>query len=328
MENVLFNGYISATAKLINESKSIADLQQNLMTFIEHSSGPNNHPVYFVFDKRIKDALCTNKGKTDYCDFTDQMYLICSKNENGLTNNLVFDRKDLLSGIQENTGRGKKIFYSSLYFTNNLLGYIALEDATDLFQDRKYINLMAVLRPCMGHFKKNVEIELMNQQLSIISMTDALTGIYNRFGMENKGISLYVDSHNSGKNCTLIFLDINRMKNINDKFGHLQGDLAIRTIADAIKKSIPESWIPVRYGGDEFLIIGDNESESLIVQAITKIKMNIAELSEQMELPYDLSASYGYVITNHKFHTRFEEYITKVDKVMYTEKKEFHKHDK
>ena len=53
-----------------------------------------------------------------------------------------------------------------------------------------------------------------------------------------------------------MFIDINRMKLINDYYGHLQGDIAIKVVADVIKKCISENWLPIRFGGDEFLVVG------------------------------------------------------------------------
>ena len=80
----------------------------------------------------------------------------------------------------------------------------------------------------------------------------------------------------SGLTTVLFFVDINKMKYINDKFGHLHGELAVKTIAAAAMEVIPRTWLPIRYGGDEFLIVGNSKNYNgedyckIITDRITK----------------------------------------------------------
>ena len=84
-----------------------------------------------------------------------------------------------------------------------------------------------------------------------------MTGLRNRTGFDALALPYLLDCQKQGKNSAIVFADVNKMKTINDMYGHLQGDLALCTVAEAIKKSLPRNWIAVRYGGDEFLMVGE-----------------------------------------------------------------------
>ena len=90
--------------------------------------------------------------------------------------------------------------------------------------------------------------------------------------------------------------DINRMKVINDKHGHLQGDTAIKIVASVIKACIPKKWKAVRYGGDEYVTIGEYEPQVDMEVLTQKIADNVRKYAEDLSLPFNLSVSVGYVI--------------------------------
>ena len=128
----------------------------------------------------------------------------------------------------------------------------------------------------------------------------------------------------SGLTTVLFFVDINKMKYINDKFGHLHGELAVKTIAAATMEVIPRTWLPIRYGGDEFLIVGNSKNYNgedyckIITDRITK-KTSI------MHLPYFLSASVGTYSVPPTSNLTLEQAVEKCDETMYKVKEEFHR---
>ena len=120
--------------------------------------------------------------------------------------------------------------------------------------------------------RQNIKLENLNKILADISVRDELTGLYNRMGYEKIAIPYLDELRHTKQNCVIMVADINRMKVINDKYGHLQGDTAIKIVASVIKSSIPKNWKAVRYGGDEYVIIGDYilgiaaDRKSLVIQ--------------------------------------------------------------
>src|SRR5210317_47104 len=99
------------------------------------------------------------------------------------------------------------------------------------------------------------EIELMHQ-LELLSISDGLTGLYNRRHFDTKIIEEAQRAYRQKHSLFLAVLDVDNLKEINDKFGHLDGDTVLKSVGDTIKHCIRENvdW-PFRYGGDEFCVI-------------------------------------------------------------------------
>ncbi len=126
----------------------------------------------------------------------------------------------------------------------------------------------------------------------------------------------------------IMFVDINRMKLINDNFGHLQGDLAIKTVAENINKYLPQDWIAIRFGGDEFLILGQTEDESEVIDVQANIAMSVKDAGYRMHLPYYLSVSCGYLHIQPETNISLDKYIKQADEAMYDVKTYLYNTDK
>ena len=138
----------------------------------------------------------------------------------------------------------------------------------------------------------------------------------------------YLDElRSTNKKAVIMVADINRMKVINDQYGHLQGDMAIKIVASVIKSSIPLDWKAVRYGGDEYVIIGEYD----VSEDIESIKNNIIDkswrVSQDLNQPFRLGVSVGYVIIEPENKLENEEYFRMADEAMYEMKQEAHKRE-
>jgi diguanylate cyclase (GGDEF)-like protein len=95
----------------------------------------------------------------------------------------------------------------------------------------------------------------LREEVKQLSLTDELTGIFNRRGItENLEVEV-ARSRRLGTPLSLLMLDIDRFKPINDTFGHATGDEVIRTVAQALKKELRETDVLGRFGGDEFIVV-------------------------------------------------------------------------
>lgn len=156
---------------------------------------------------------------------------------------------------------------------------------------------------------------LLNKESHAISQ-DALTGLNNRRSME-KLLSTYEDN----RAVTLIMLDINDFKNINDKYGHSLGDLALIKTADILRTSFNEtSAFLARYAGDEFVVILPDGKEATAIEAVEKIKSNFELFSKTNHFPFRLSVSVGYAISTEKSEKKIEKLLKEADDDMYRNK--------
>ncbi len=148
---------------------------------------------------------------------------------------------------------------------------------------------------------------------------DALTGVWSR-GSFDYYISQRLKQKNNDK-FGVIYFDIDRLKNINDSYGHVEGDLAIKTSIAIIKNVIRKNDIIVRMGGDEFLIILDFESNADLEKTINRINASFSEHNKNSGKGYKLECSFGADIFNSDYSS-IEQFLRHVDNLMYENKRD------
>ena len=156
-----------------------------------------------------------------------------------------------------------------------------------------------------------------------IIFTDCLTGLYNRVYLEflHKRSCNKKDRWVSG-----IMIDLNGFKQINDNYGHAEGDLALCIVADLLRKSFSEYGVVTRYAGDEFVIMLNTTDDQLIQKIIKSAKKNFVTENEKSDKPYQLSASMGYAITNLSNET-IDDFMNRIDEQMYQDKMKYYEHN-
>ncbi len=156
-----------------------------------------------------------------------------------------------------------------------------------------------------------------------IGYIDNLSGLFTRSQM-----TIYINSllgkRSSKKMIAGIMIDVNRFKNINDTYGHLIGDEAIRVTGSILKKATKKNGLCFRYGGDEFVIILNVSDMSQVVEIIDSINIIVSEFNEQKSQVFSLSFSEGYTIYDTK-NDSVLTFIERLDSEMYKDKRLSHR---
>lgn len=151
--------------------------------------------------------------------------------------------------------------------------------------------------------------------------TDELTGILNRRGFNSQGKNLFNAALITGGKFTLFYGDLNKLKIINDSFGHKEGDEAIKITAKLLKTSFGKNDIVARISGDEFIIIAVNKaSEDDARRIIDHINNNFHNYNLSSNKPYKLSISIGFSIYQPSVITTLDELINQADTMLYHHK--------
>ena len=161
-------------------------------------------------------------------------------------------------------------------------------------------------------------ISLLFFYLFIIRMTaliDSLTNVYNRRGFDEYLLS--IDKSASRKEYVFILADLDKFKEVNDRFGHAQGDAALRDTAKILRSSVRHSDFVARYGGDEFIIIAQSNNVNIIID---KIQLNVEKYNTTQTKPYKLALSCGGDIFLPNDNRTPSEFMAHVDSLMYSEK--------
>jgi diguanylate cyclase (GGDEF) domain len=118
-----------------------------------------------------------------------------------------------------------------------------------------------------------------------------------------------------------IYFDLDGLKQINDEYGHLEGDCALKTTIQLIKSLLRKTDIVARLGGDEFIIIVDCESNEILEKMVERIGLQFLKYNEISGKRYKLECSFGVDIFNSSY-TSIEQFLNHIDNLMYSNKKE------
>ncbi|MFA6988900.1 MAG: diguanylate cyclase [Candidatus Gastranaerophilaceae bacterium] len=178
--------------------------------------------------------------------------------------------------------------------------------------EKNFLSLFA------GQIELAVTIADLFETIREQAITDGLTGLYNRRHFDQCLISEAKRAIRLNQPFTLITLDLDRLKVINDTFGHSAGDSAICIIGDVLKRNARSIDIPARFGGEEFgLVLPGIDVEGGIVAAE---RLRVAIESARLDGVGQVTASIG-VGTFLKHSSNLEEYLELVDQAMYRAKR-------
>ena len=225
-----------------------------------------------------------------------------------------------LSGLLMNDSDANHLF-APLHFMERTVGYLCVRNCLDLMRIKGVSVVVSTLTMALRTFFSARSLSYINHVLSGVSMKDGLTGLYNRLGYHELAYPLYRELSSKGGQMAIVFLDMDRLKYINDAYGHGAGDGAIKCVASAIRQSMPEDAIPVRYGGDEFLVLMPYSGDEAIEKLLSAIAVAIPLLTDVLGLPEAPELSFGHVLADPASGKSLDAYVAEADALMYREKK-------
>jgi diguanylate cyclase (GGDEF)-like protein len=151
-------------------------------------------------------------------------------------------------------------------------------------------------------------------KVKFYSEKDELTGLYNRRFVINTFEKITSLAQRANSKLFVLVIDCDNFKEINDKYGHLIGDMVLSKIGETLIRSTRKSDIVARWGGDEFLVIGHLKEETGLQIVIERLDNNLENLSKQIDIP--VKVSIGSAI--YPDHSRdLDELIKSADQNMY-----------
>lgn len=166
--------------------------------------------------------------------------------------------------------------------------------------------------------EKASELARSNQILENISLTDDLTGLYNRKGFLALASHRVKLANRNREPFSIAFIDLDHLKEINDRFGHLEGDRALKDAANLLRECFRDSDIVARLGGDEFVIFIAEADEGQIAR---RIEERLSAHQSRAERRYRLSFSMGVVGCGDSEADDVEALLKKADGLMYQHKR-------
>ena len=161
----------------------------------------------------------------------------------------------------------------------------------------------------------------MEDNLRNLSVTDELTGLYNRRGFSFAAEQELKHAHRTRADLVLLFFDLDRLKSINDAFGHAEGDEALKSAAAALRSTFRESDIIGRWGGDEFAVLALDVPKGSVARLLCRLNETLECLNGAEGLRYVISFSAGVSRYDPDRHSSLHELVKVADGMMYEEKR-------
>lgn len=228
-------------------------------------------------------------------------------------NSLLFDFKpDEIESINK-LAVSKNIICIPLYPSNNSFGVMMIfsprEDVTD--KELNFLTLFA------NQVEMAITIANLFENLKKEAVTDSLTELYNRRHF-NQALQKELErAQRLQQPFSLVSLDLDYLKKINDTYGHFFGDLAIKTIADILKKNARSIDVPSRLGGEEFSVLLPGVDSRGALIAAERIRAAIE--AQELDTIGHITASIG-VATYPEHSTKLDELLDMADQAMYKSK--------
>ena len=212
----------------------------------------------------------------------------------------------------------QNLAFRSKYLTTTMYGFVIL-----IFGILQCLGLQIPLF-CFGCTIMMFYLYL-NALDDLISL-DPLTGLNNRGQLNRYVLQELQHADPNKKEHSVVMIDLNDFKSINDIYGHIEGDKALIRAATLIKTTCgndPLRPFIARYGGDEFILICKTDNEDNVIRLIKDIMRAFKEDNENTDKMYLLSASFGFASFKGTYQS-FQRALERADKRLYLNKEEFH----
>ncbi|MBQ9982103.1 MAG: GGDEF domain-containing protein [Oscillospiraceae bacterium] len=213
-----------------------------------------------------------------------------------------------------------------LFSNEDLYGILICDTECDLYEylskaalqistALKYNELLISWQNMLDFEKEN------NKNLEIMSKHDELTGVFNRRGYYVNAQNIISSPANTGKNAIVVFADMDNLKIVNDKFGHDDGDYAIRAIAGILQNSFRTTDIIGRIGGDEFAVFALLGNTDNINNIQTRIALTMEKFNKSCDKPYYVNMSVGIYPFICNPEIKLSDIMEHADELLYMQKK-------
>lgn len=326
--------------EMMNSSQPLTNVLDSIVNSLQGELG-------YLFSCIVQKKVDNNGAYLEVladskCEFADDIIAITGKSiydmrlhwhqdddiDYHINNNKIFQSKDTNFALSVTFPELPKKYISEICSKTSLSSYILIP----LRSNGNHFGSLIVLSTrneatetelnFLRLFSKQIELAItianLFQTVKEQAITDGLTGLNNRRYFEEEAQKEVLRAQRQDQKFTIIGLDLDHLKRINDNFGHSCGDIAIKTVADVLKTNARSIDIAARMGGEEFnlLLPGVDHNGGLI--AAERIRKAIAEVS--IEVIGHITASIG-VATFGEHSNNLNELMELTDQAMYSSKK-------
>jgi diguanylate cyclase (GGDEF)-like protein len=282
------------------------------LSFIDESIG--NHQIRYLRDKQKSElseafSIDINEGLSSRVIKSGKTFR-CNNSEL---------RAQLLENEIFADAFGNSMIFVPLIRDQKVMGILSVQAQTSNLFNSYHITLLELIAPYVASALEN---SILFSRIENLAITDELSGVYNRHYFNKTLKREFERSQRYKRPLSLLILDIDNFKEINDQYGHICGDEVIHQFGELFKNHVRESDIIARFGGDEFVVIMPETTSEQAKTVAEKFELLCNEYHFTFqENEISITASIGLAEVDHLGDVKPEDLIHKADYAMYQAKK-------
>lgn len=304
------------------ESSKFATLPGKLRNTLYYTLSADLINYYVLMDPTLERIAIENPEDLPKCQYANRMQVIVAKKEGQpLRDDYMIDRSIIIPEY-DGEGANEIYFVMPLYIETFVVGYFVMTKGADGIGDWIYGDYQSCFIQSLTYYKTNLRLAALNEKLSELMQTDALTHLKNRNAFENAKALMKTKYLTGDMNdFSVVMFDLNDLKKINDEFGHGVGDIYIKNSSVLICNTFKHSPV-YRIGGDEFVAIVKNSDYTERYALLQRFEAEINRLSQEDVPPVKrVSIAFGMADFSEIEDDNLESIFKKADDRMYDKKR-------
>lgn len=318
---------VAANDSLKNEISRIAQMSTDLtgLTTVDDAINKISH-YWFEYENMTRTFLCLKEDWDDNSKISgvsSDQFMIMEKGYIKSTNTsyskIKFAVKDLMP-LELKEDNPVTYIFASIHYLHHYFGYVGFrfkDEISNMLTLQAWLNNVSSV---FENVRMHMELKRLVSQLEDMSIRDELTSLYNRRVLDTLGKKSLEQSIKNHSRLMFFIADMDKLKKINDKFGHTQGDCALIAIANAFQKAADDDEICIRLGGDEFMAIGMDYDETKVTRFVNNFVEGLNLFNSQKQADFGVYISYGWNLIYPDKNTTIEECLFTADYRMYQQK--------
>lgn len=276
--------------------------------------------------KYTNDNDIDTKTCSEPTPYTETMELAARLRNKKHCKSRHFALSDMLPDFYDAMDEFGQLMFITLHYRARTIGYIALQYRPEITHDHLYplMQFLTNVSSALENVRIRSQMMIIAEKMEYLYIHDPLTGLLNRRGFYQQAAKLCKELAGTGS-ITVFSFDIDDLKEVNDNYGHSEGDHIIIILAGALAAASHNGEICTRFGGDEFVVMGRQLDSNYEADYIKRVANRIDEYNAGGMHPYKLNYSCGAYSAAVEAGTGPDEFLRAADEKMYNEKRS-HKH--
>ena len=292
---------------LVNKMDDTPSVRDYYLCLFEKEKDDSGAPV---FAEEITDSACL-------------VHVMRDRQDHGMPM-ISFDRHRLLPDMAERSDEAQVFYLMLLHQRENAYGYALFHYQPGEVPSNFFQHWNIVLSGALSNMHKRNELKLLYEERRLSSITDVMTRLLNRRGLEEQLAPIWQQLCMRRENAAFVSFDMDWLKQINDTYGHQAGDYAIRLTANAIRRAAPKEAILARVGGDEFLAVLPRANQQAADRFVKNFQNELNLLNRQEARAFNVEVSCGVTVFRLDELATIEGCVQRSDEAMYLEKERRH----